>query len=107
MSFPFINSFLAINNNPSFLSIHNQCLRFSKSVGVPRGVLATAAPDKFPEAVAESEIPVRMDSLQHLETMPTKSMWMTKGEDWYGILRTKIEEITDRRKSKSKEINKG
>ncbi|KAK4316157.1 hypothetical protein Pmani_012666 [Petrolisthes manimaculis] len=79
----------------------------SESVGVPRGVLATAAPDKFPEAVAESEIPVRMDSLQHLETMPTKSMWMRKGEDWYGILRTKIEEITDRRKSKSKEIKKG
>ncbi|KAK4318296.1 hypothetical protein Pmani_010706 [Petrolisthes manimaculis] len=79
----------------------------NESVGVPRGVLATAAPDKFPEAVAESEIPVRMDSLQHLETMPTKSVWMRKGEDWYGILRTKIEEITDRRKSKSKEIKKG
>ncbi|KAK4307130.1 hypothetical protein Pmani_021089 [Petrolisthes manimaculis] len=49
-----------------------------ESMGVPRGVLATAAPDKFPEAVAESEIPVRMDRLQHLETMPTKSMWMRK-----------------------------
>ncbi|KAK4303854.1 hypothetical protein Pmani_024166 [Petrolisthes manimaculis] len=79
----------------------------NESVGVPRGVLATAAPDKFPEAVTESEIPVKMDSLQHLETMPTKSMWMRKGEDWYGILRTKIEEITDRRKYKSKEIKKG
>lgn len=65
---------------------------------LPQGCLATAAPDKFPEAVAESEIPAKMTSLQHLDSLPTKNMWMKKGEDWYAILKAKIEDITDRRK---------
>lgn len=81
----------------AFLFI-SQSYVYSQPLKLSQGCLATAAPDKFPEAVAESEIPVKMDSLQYLDTLPTRSMWMRKGEDWYGILKAKIEDITDGRK---------
>lgn len=61
---------------------------------VPRGYIATASPAKFPEAVLKAGAELVTEGVDHLENLPTKFTWMKKGDDWYTMLRTKIEEIT-------------
>ena len=58
-------------------------------------VLATASPDKFPEAVEKAEIVNKSNpEIEKLFTMETKSVPMNQGDDWEKMLRDKIEEIT-------------
>ncbi|XP_066982447.1 threonine synthase-like 2 isoform X2 [Macrobrachium rosenbergii] len=59
-----------------------------------RGFIATASPAKFPEAVAKADIYPITDGVEHLQDLPTKFLWMRKGEDWHSILCAKIENIT-------------
>lgn len=63
----------------------------------PRAYIATASPAKFPEALQKAGVPPVTDLVAHLESLPTRSMDMKKGEDWYAILRAKVESITARR----------
>ena len=75
-------------------------------------VLATAAPDKFPEAVEKAGVsPKKNPSIEKLFSMETRYSWLTfatniyltqklrcgamnQGDNWEKILREKIEEIT-------------
>jgi threonine synthase len=62
---------------------------------IPQIVLATAAPDKFPEAVELADInPTHNPEIQKLLTKETRFDWMRLGESWEQILRTRIEKIT-------------
>jgi len=62
---------------------------------IPRIVIATASPDKFPKAVSKAGItPVNNPSIERLFGLPTRCDMMNTGEDWEKMLRNKIEEIT-------------
>ena len=57
--------------------------------------MATASPDKFPEAVRKAEIiNKRNEEIEKLFGMETRSVPMKQGEDWEKMLRIKIEEIS-------------
>ena len=60
--------------------------------------MATASPAKFPEAVkaAGIEMPLSPEMAQLLSS-PTRYKEMKKGEDWDQILRTMINEISEKR----------
>ena len=61
-------------------------------------VLATASPDKFPEAVEKAEIVNnRNEEIEKLFGMETRSVPMNQGEDWEKMLRLKIEEISQKK----------
>merc|ERR1719209_2423756 len=61
----------------------------------PQVVLATAAPDKFPEAVEKAGVsPRKNPNIEKLFSMETRCGEMNQGDDWEKILREKIEEIT-------------
>lgn len=64
---------------------------------LPRAYIATASPAKFPEALEKAGVPPVTELVTRLKSLPTRSMEMKKGEDWYAMLRTKIESITARR----------
>jgi len=62
---------------------------------IPQIILATAAADKFPEAVKLADIqPPANPSIEKLFSMETRFDWMRLGDDWEKILRAKIEQIT-------------
>merc|ERR1740131_679113 len=62
---------------------------------LPQIVLATASPDKFPEAVVLAGItPNHNPSIAKLNTMQTRFDWMKIGDDWESQLRAKIESIS-------------
>jgi len=62
---------------------------------LPQVVLATAAPDKFPEAVEKAGVtPKPNPDIQKLFDLTPRFEWMKKGMDWEEILRSKIEFIT-------------
>ncbi|XP_069970749.1 threonine synthase-like 2 [Penaeus vannamei] len=63
----------------------------------PRGYIATASPAKFPEAVEKAGAQPVTEGVSHLKDLPTKFMWMKKGEDWYSILRNRIEAISSKK----------
>ena len=57
--------------------------------------MATASPDKFPEAVEKAEIVNKKnEEIEKLFSMETRSVPMQQGDDWERMLRLKIEEIT-------------
>lgn len=61
-------------------------------------ILATASPDKFPEAVKKAEIVNKINpEIEKLFGMETRSVPMEKGQDWEKMLRLKIEEITNKK----------
>jgi len=61
----------------------------------PQVVLATASPDKFPEAVEKSGVtPIKNPEIEKLFGLETRSGAMNQGDDWEKMLRNKIEEIT-------------
>jgi len=61
----------------------------------PQVVLATAAPDKFPEAVEKSGVTPRDNpEIEKLFTLETRCDAMNQGDDWERMLRDKIEEIS-------------
>jgi len=65
------------------------------SSNIPQIVLATAAPDKFPEAVIKAGIePKSNPNIEKLFSMPTRCDLMNQGDDWEKMLRNKIEEIS-------------
>jgi len=60
-------------------------------------VLATASPDKFPEAVTKAGItPSFNPEIEKLYNMESKCPLMNKGDDWEKMLRLKIDEITSK-----------
>lgn len=61
---------------------------------LPHGYIATASPAKFPEALQKAGVPPVTELVTRLKSLPTRSMEMKKGEDWYAMLRAKIESIT-------------
>ena len=63
----------------------------------PRGYIATASPAKFPEALQKAGVPPVTGLVDHLKSLPTRSMDMKKGEDWFEMLKAKIESITAKR----------
>ena len=66
--------------------------------GVFQVILATASPDKFPEAVQKAEIVnMKNPEIEKLFGMETRSVPMQQGEDWEKMLRLKIEEITKKK----------
>ena len=57
--------------------------------------MATASPDKFPEAVEKAEIVNKKnEEIEKLFSMETRSVPMQQGDDWERMLRLKVEEIT-------------
>ncbi|KAG0707871.1 Threonine synthase-like 2 [Chionoecetes opilio] len=60
----------------------------------PRAYIATASPAKFPEALQKAGVPPLTHLAAHLHSLPTRSLAMKQGEDWYATLRAKIEAIT-------------
>ncbi|XP_013420134.1 threonine synthase-like 2 isoform X2 [Lingula anatina] len=68
---------------------------------IPKRVcIATASPAKFPEAVTLAGLtPQPTPEIAALETKPTRYIDMNKGEDWTGILKEKIKEISQKRRS--------
>ncbi|XP_001629599.2 threonine synthase-like 2 [Nematostella vectensis] len=68
--------------------------RDAEDDGTPVVCVATASPDKFPEAVkaAGIDVPPSPDILR-LAEMPTRREFMRQGEDWEKILRDKIAKI--------------
>lgn len=61
----------------------------------PQVVLATASPDKFPEAVEKAGVfNNKNEDIEQLFSMVTRSVPMRQGDDWENMLRCKIEEIT-------------
>jgi len=61
----------------------------------PQVILATAAPDKFPEAVEKAGVsPKKNPNIEKLFSMETRCGAMNQGDDWEKILREKIEEIS-------------
>ncbi|KAG7163301.1 Threonine synthase-like 2-like [Homarus americanus] len=73
---------------------------YQRKSDAPRGYIATASPAKFPEAVEKAKADPVIEGVDHLKYLPTKFQWMKKGEDWYSILRSKIEVITENMKNK-------
>ena len=68
---------------------------YYQSLPRPSVVLATAAPDKFPEAVQKAGIQMKTNpEIEKLFSMETRSFPMKQGEDWEQMLREKIESIT-------------
>ena len=60
-------------------------------------VISTASHRKFPEATKEAGIKMEADDeMEALVKKETKFDWMKKGEDWEGMLRKRIEHITER-----------
>lgn len=60
----------------------------------PKGYIATASPAKFPEALQRAGLEPVTDLVAHLHSLPTRSVEMKKGEDWYSMLKAKIESIS-------------
>merc|ERR1719367_1841618 len=72
---------------------------YYQSLARPSVVLATAAPDKFPEAVQKAGIQMKTNpEIEKLFSMETRSIPMKQGENWEQMLREKIESITKLRK---------
>ena len=60
--------------------------------------MATASPDKFPEAVEKAEIVNKKnEDIEKLFSMETRSVPMQQGDDWEKMLRHKIDEITEKK----------
>ena len=72
------------------------------SEDVSRAVIATAAPHKFPEAIAAAGIEgyTAPASVTKLAGMETKYQEMKVGQDWLAILLNKIRAITEARKER-------
>ncbi|XP_076069418.1 threonine synthase-like 2 isoform X2 [Oratosquilla oratoria] len=71
---------------------------YAKKSTYPRGIIATASPAKFPEAVTKAGgVPVTK-GIDHLESLPTQFECMAKGQDWYVMLKNKIKAISSKRK---------
>jgi len=68
---------------------------YSNKTSRPQVVLATASPDKFPEAVEAAGIEAAMSpDIAALFSLPTRSVAMERGAAWETMLREKIGEIT-------------
>jgi len=68
---------------------------------IPRVCVATAGPDKFPEALRGAGLDFTpCQRIRDLTSLPKRSQPMTRGQDWEAILRAKIEEITEMREGK-------
>lgn len=74
----------------------NFALRKAGEKGPTRGYIATASPAKFPDALQRAGLEPVTDLVAHLHSLPTHALEMRKGEDWYSMLRTKIESISAR-----------
>ena len=62
-------------------------------------VLATASPDKFPEAVEKAGVKNKVNpEIEKLFSMETRSEAMKQGDDWEQMLRNKIDQITKLRR---------
>lgn len=69
--------------------------RHTNDIKTPTVCIATASPAKFPEAVKASGIEMPLTpSLAQLFSSPTRCKEMKKGEDWFLILRSMIDEIS-------------
>lgn len=65
--------------------------------GTPRVCLATASPAKFTEAVLAAGLtPQPTQELQDLESKPTRFTDMPRGADWESMLRSKIQDISNK-----------
>ena len=64
--------------------------------GIKRAIIATASPDKFPEAISASGVSdyVAPSHISALHQMSTKYDEMKVGQDWYAMLANKIKDIT-------------
>ena len=58
-------------------------------------VLATASPLKFPEAISSSDVPApTSEKIEAVLTSPVRHVDMEKGDDWTGIIKQKILDVT-------------
>ena len=74
------------------------CLSMDNIYRIFQVILATASPDKFPEAVQKAEIVNKKNpEIEKLFGMETRSVPMQQGEDWEKMLRIKIAEITNKK----------
>ncbi|XP_043243128.1 threonine synthase-like 2 [Amphibalanus amphitrite] len=63
--------------------------------GPRRLCVATAGPDKFPEALQGAGVPFQpCERIRQLHSMPTRSEPMERGQDWEAMLRQKIEAVS-------------
>ena len=82
-------------NRPFLMSVSAFFTRHTNDIKTPTVCIATASPAKFPEAVKASGIEMPLTpSLAQLFSSPTRCKEMKKGEDWFLILRSMIDEIS-------------
>uniref|UniRef100_T1IHH2 Threonine synthase-like 2 n=1 Tax=Strigamia maritima TaxID=126957 RepID=T1IHH2_STRMM len=68
--------------------------KHKKTRGSIRVCLATASADKFPDALISSQVPPNINSkIECLFKLDKKFVRMQVGENWFSILKNKIEEI--------------
>jgi len=71
-----------------------------EKIDCPQVILATASPDKFPEAVIKAGVtPTKNPDIEKLFGMETRCKPMNQGDDWEKMLREKIDEITQKNKT--------
>ncbi|KAL9957648.1 hypothetical protein ACROYT_G034570 [Oculina patagonica] len=79
--------------------------RHTPALKTPTVCVATASPAKFSEAVKAAGIEMPLPrQLAQLLTSPTRYTEMKKGEDWDQILRTMINDISEKRSNKNSTI---
>ncbi|KAL7639752.1 UNVERIFIED_CONTAM: hypothetical protein RMT77_009162 [Armadillidium vulgare] len=61
---------------------------------IPRGIFATASPEKFPDAISDAGFQAPDERVKHLLGKKENYSEMKKDEDWFQILKDKICSIT-------------
>ncbi|KAB7494803.1 Threonine synthase-like 2, partial [Armadillidium nasatum] len=61
---------------------------------IPRGIFATASPEKFPDAISDAGFQAPDERVKHLLGKKEYYLEMKKDEDWFQILKEKICSIT-------------
>ncbi|XP_019382110.1 PREDICTED: threonine synthase-like 2 [Gavialis gangeticus] len=91
------NHYLLCPHSAVAVHYHYKQLDFQLS-NTPRCCLASASAAKFQDAVLKARlVPEEPPELKALQEMETRSITLTKGEDWAKIIKDKIEAIAKRR----------
>ncbi|XP_064622944.1 threonine synthase-like 2 [Lineus longissimus] len=91
------NGYLLCPHTATAVAYHYESLASRSASDPPRICIATASPAKFAETLEGAGLtPQLPDDVKALYTMPTKSEEMKKEDNWYKMLKEKIEEITEK-----------
>ncbi|XP_074053270.1 threonine synthase-like 2 isoform X2 [Macrotis lagotis] len=95
------NRYLLCPHSAVAVSYHyKQSALTSKQPSLPRCCLAPASAAKFQDAVLQAQlVPEIPEDMQALEHMKTRCTPLRRGDDWTQVLRDKIENLSQQRKS--------